>query len=364
MKYYIIAGEASGDLHGSKVMESIKKLDKNAKFRFWGGEKMKGIGGEIVKHINQLSFMGFWEVLKNIKTILKNISFCKNDINTYQPDKIIYIDYPGFNMLIAKWAKTNGFQNHFYISPQIWAWKENRIKKIKLYIDYLYVILPFEKEYYKKKHDLNVHYVGHPLVEIISDEKKNKDLFPFKLTKPIIALLPGSRKQEIKKMMPVFKSVIHHFSNYEFIIAGVSNISKEWYDEILKDDKIKIVYDKTYNLLKRSTAAIVTSGTATLETALFNVPQIVCYKSSLFSYLVGRLFIKLKFISLVNIIMEREVVRELIQKDCSKNNIVYELSKLLKNENSLRVKNNYEKLRNRLGTEETSLKVAKLITKV
>ena len=363
MKYYIIAGEASGDLHGSKVMESIKKLDKKAKFRFWGGEKMKGIGGEIVKHINQLSFMGFWEVLKNIKTILKNISFCKSDINTYQPDKIIYIDYPGFNMVIAKWAKINGFQNHFYISPQIWAWKESRIKKIKLYIDYLYVILPFEKEYYKKKHDLNVHYVGHPLVEIISDERKNKDLFPLTLTKPVIALLPGSRKQEIKKMMPVFKSVIHHFSNYDFIIAGVSNIRKEWYDEILKDDKIKIVYDKTYNLLKRSTAAIVTSGTATLETALFNVPQIVCYKSSLFSYLIGKLFIKLKFISLVNIIMEKEVVKELIQRNCSKMNIINELSQLLKNKNTSRIKKEYKLLRDRLGREKTSLKVAKLIIK-
>ena len=364
MKYYIIAGEASGDLHGSKVMESIKKLDKKAKFRFWGGEKMKGIGGEIVKHINKLSFMGFWEVLKNINTILKNIRFCKSDINTYQPDKIIYIDYPGFNMVIAKWAKTNGFQNHFYISPQIWAWKESRIKKIKRYIDYLYVILPFEKQYYKQKHNLDVHYVGHPLVEIISNERKNTDLFTLKLTKPVIALLPGSRKQEIKKMIPVFKSVINQFSNYEFIIAGVSNIRKEWYDKILKDDKIKIVYDKTYNLLKRSTAAIVTSGTATLETALFNVPQIVCYKSSLFSYLIGKIFIKLKFISLVNIIMEKEVVKELIQNDCTKRNIVYELSQLLKNENILRVKKEYEKLRGRLGEEETSLKVAKLITKV
>ena len=364
MKYYIIAGEASGDLHGSKVMESIKKLDKKAKFRFWGGEKMKGIGGEIVKHINQLSFMGFWEVLKNTKTILKNINFCKSDINSYQPDKIIYIDYPGFNMLIAKWAKTNGFQNHFYISPQIWAWKESRIKKIKRYIDYLYVILPFEKEYYKKKHNLDVHYVGHPLVEIISNEKKNTDLFPLRLTKPVIALLPGSRKQEIKKMIPVFKSVINHFSNYDFIIAGVSNINKEWYSKILRNDNIKIVYDKTYNLLKRSTAAIVTSGTATLETALFNVPQIVCYKSSLFSYLVGKLFIKLKFISLVNIIMEREIVKELIQKDCSKTNIIYELSKLLKKQNILRVKDEYKELINRLGKEETSLKVAKLITKV
>ena len=364
MKYYIIAGEASGDLHGSNVMGSIKKIDKKAKFRFWGGEKMKGIGGEIVKHVNQLSFMGFWEVLKNIKTILKNISFCKSDINTYQPDKIIYIDYPGFNMVIAKWAKINGFQNHFYISPQIWAWKESRIKKIKRYIDYLYVILPFEKQYYKQKHNLDVHYVGHPLVEIISNEKKNTDLFTFELTKPIIALLPGSRKQEIKKMIPVFKSVINQFSDYEFIIAGVSNIRKEWYDKFLKDDKIKIVYDKTYNLLKRSTAAIVTSGTATLETALFNVPQIVCYKSSLFSYLVGKIFIKLKFISLVNIIMEKEVVKELIQNDCTKRNIVYELSQLLKNENILRVKKEYEKLRGRLGGEETSLKVAKLITKV
>ena len=364
MKYYIIAGEASGDLHGSKIMESIKKLDKKAKFRFWGGEKMKEIGGEIVKHVNQLSFMGFWEVLKNINTIYKNISFCKKDINTYQPDKIIYIDFPGFNMVIAKWAKTNGFQNHFYISPQIWAWKESRIEKIKRDIDYLYVILPFEKDYYKQKHDLDVYYVGHPLVEIINKEKKNKDLFQLKFTKPVIALLPGSRKQEIKKMMPVFKSVIHHFSNYEFVIAGVSNISKEWYGEILKDDKIKIVYDKTYDLLKRSTAAIVTSGTATLETALFNVPQIVCYKSSLFSYLVGKLFIKLKFISLVNIIMEKEVVKELIQKDCSKRNIIAELYQLLKNENILKVKKEYEILRNKLGKEKTSLKVAKLITKM
>ncbi len=362
MKYYIIAGEASGDLHGSKVMESIKKLDKKAKFRFWGGEKMKGTGGDIVKHVNQLSFMGFWEVLKNIITIFKNISFCKKDINTYQPDKIIYIDYPGFNLLIAKWAKTNGFQNHFYISPQIWAWKENRIEKIKRYIDYLYVILPFEKDYYKQKHNLEVYYVGHPLVEIINNEKKSTGLFPLTFTKPIIALLPGSRKQEIKKMIPVFKSVIPHFPNYEFVIAGVSNINKEWYCKILKDDKIKIVYDKTYNLLKRSTAALVTSGTATLETALFNVPQIVCYKSSLFSYLVGKLFVKLKFISLVNIIMEEEVVRELIQNNCSKKNIVTELSHLLKNENILKVKKEYEILVDKLGKEETSLKVAKLIT--
>ena len=362
MKYYIIAGEASGDLHGSKVMESIKKLDKEANFRFWGGEKMKGIGGDIVKHINQLSFMGFWEVLKNILKILKNINFCKSDINTYQPDKIIYIDYPGFNMVIAKWAKKNGYQNHFYISPQIWAWKESRIKKIKRDIDFLYVILPFEKEYYKNKHNLNVHYVGHPLVEIINKEKKT-DLFSSKSSKPVIALLPGSRKQEIKTMIPIFKSVVHHFSKYEFIVAGVSNISKGWYDQILKDDKIKIVYDKTYKLLKKSTAAIVTSGTATLETALFNVPQIVCYKSSLFSYLVGKLFIKLKFISLVNIIMNREVVKELIQSDCSKRNIINELSQLLKNENILRVKRDYKILRNRLGNEETSLKVAKLITK-
>ena len=364
MKYYIIAGESSGDLHGSKIMGSIKKLDKKAKFRFWGGEKMRVVGGKMVKHINQLSFMGFWEVLKNINTILKNISYCKTDINTYQPDKIIYIDFPGFNMVIAKWAKKNGFQNHFYISPQIWAWKENRIKTIKQNIDYLYVILPFEKDYYKQKHNLDVYYVGHPLVEIINKEKGETDSFPMKLTKPVIALLPGSRKQEIKKMIPVFKSVVCHFSNYEFIVAGVSNISKEWYSKILNDNKIKIVYDKTYNLLKRSTAAIVTSGTATLETALYEVPQIVCYKSSLFSYLIGKLFIKLKFISLVNIIMNKEVVKELIQNDCSKKNIINELKQLLKNENILGIKKEYKILRDRLGKEKTSLKVARLITGV
>ena len=363
MRYYIIAGEASGDLHGSKIMESIKKIDNKAKFRFWGGEKMKGIGGKIVKHINQLSFMGFWEVLMNINIILKNISFCKKDINGFQPDRIIYIDYPGFNMLIAKWAKKKGFENHFYISPQIWAWKESRIKKIKRDIDYMYVILPFEREYYKKKHNLDVHYVGHPLVEIINKEIAKTDLLSLKITKPVIALFPGSRKQEIKKMLPIFKSVINHFSNYEFIIAGLST-SKEWYKEILKDDEIKIVYDKTYSLLKKSTAALVTSGTATLETALFNVPQIVCYKSSLFSYLIGKLYVKVKFISLVNIIMDREVVKELIQKDCSKSKIVNELSKLLKNENVLNLKKEYKILRERLGTEKTSLKVAKMITKI
>ena len=214
-----------------------------------------------------------------------------------------------------------------------------------------------------KKHNLDVHYVGHPLVEIINKEIAKTDLLSLKITKPVIALFPGSRKQEIKKMLPIFKSVINHFSNYEFIIAGLST-SKEWYKEILKDDKIKIVYDKTYSLLKKSTAALVTSGTATLETALFNVPQIVCYKSSLFSYLIGKLFIKLKFISLVNIIMDREVVKELIQKDCSKSKIVNELSKLLKNENVLNLKKEYKILRERLGKEETSLKVAKLITKI
>ena len=363
MRYYIIAGEPSGDLHGSRIMESIKKLDKKAEFRFWGGEKMIATGGEIVKHVNQLSFMGFWEVLININTILKNIRLCKRDINAYHPDKIIYIDYPGFNLVIAKWAKINGYQNHFYISPQIWAWKESRIKKIKRDIDYLYVILPFEKEYYKQKHRVDVHYVGHPLVEIIEKKKKNTDLAELSTNKPVIALLPGSRKQEIKKMVPIFKSVIRHFPGYDFIIAGVSTLNKDCYTEILKNDKIKIVYDKTYSLLKRSTAAIVTSGTATLETALFNVPQIVCYKSSLFSYLVGKLFIKLKFISLVNIIMDKEVVKELIQYDCSEMKIVNELSQLLKDKNILNIKKEYKTLRHKLGREKTSLRVAKLITK-
>ena len=363
MKYYIIAGEPSGDLHGSRIMESIKKLDKKAKFRFWGGEKMKRKGGEMVKHVNQLSFMGFWEVLMNIKTILKNIRLCKRDINAYHPDKIIYIDYPGFNLVIARWAKIKGYQNHFYISPQIWAWKESRIKKIKRDIDYLYVILPFEKEYYKQKHGVDVYYVGHPLVEIIEKEIKKTDLGQLSSNRPIIALLPGSRKQEIKKMVPVFRSVIRHFSDYDFIIAAVSSVNKDCYNEILKDGKIKVVYDKSYSLLKKSTAAIVTSGTATLETALFNVPQIVCYKSSFFSYLVGKLFIKLKFISLVNIIMDKEVVKELIQNDCSEMKIVNELSQLLKDENISNMKKEYKILRDKLGKEKTSIKVAKYLIK-
>ena len=360
MKYYIIAGEASGDLYGSKLIDEIFSIDKKAEVRFWGGDNMIKSGGYNVKHIKELAFMGFYEVLKNIITIVRNINFCKNDIKEFNPDKIIYIDYPGFNLKICKWAKNNGYKNYYYISPQIWAWKENRIKTIKNNIDKLFVIFPFEKEYYQKKFNMEVEFYGHPLIEQIDNFNSSKEfLKKNKITKEreIITLLPGSRSQEINSMLPIFLTLKKHYSNYELIVAGVKNVNKSVYQPA-KDLDVKVIYNQTYDLLYHSKIAIVTSGTASLECALFNVPQIVCYKTSSLSYFIGKSLVNISFISLVNIILKKGTVKELIQNDLTEKNLVNELSNLLNYNGVSDIINEYSKIYSMLSIKGTSKKIA------
>lgn len=364
MKYYIIAGEASGDLHGSNLMKAILKKDPNAEFRFWGGDLMQNVGGTLVKHYKDLAFMGFLEVLKNIKTILKNIKFCKQDIKNYLPDTLILIDYPGFNLRIAEYAKKLGIKVVYYISPQLWAWKEGRIKTIQNYVDEMLVILPFERDFYQK-HQYNVHFVGHPLLDAISDLKEI-NIGNFKKEhslndKPIIALLPGSRKQEVEKMLQTMLSVRSYFPEYQFVIAGAPSLPKSFYQNFV-DDNVHFVSNKTYDLLRCSEAALVTSGTATLETALLNVPEVVCYRGSTISYEIGKRLVKnIKYISLVNLIMDKEVVKELIQHDLTTENLVKEL-RLILGENREEILSNYKVLKEKLGGSGASEKAAEIIT--
>ena len=365
MKYYIIAGEASGDLHGSNLMKSIYKEDKEAQIRFWGGDLMHETGGTLVKHYRDLAFMGFAEVIMNLKTILGNIKKCKKDIASFNPDVLIFIDYPGFNMRIAKWAKERGIKTHYYISPQIWAWKENRITAIKRDVDELYIILPFEKDFYEKKHKFPVHFVGHPLIDAIKNRRVTTETTFRKENnldeKPIIALLPGSRKQEITKMLSVMVSVVNDFKEYQFVIAGAPSQEFSFYQTFLKNENVHFISNKTYDLLSIAHAALVTSGTATLETALFKVPEVVCYKGSWLSYQIAKRIITLKFISLVNLIMDREVVKELIQDEFNSKNLGLELQKILDPENRDRIFKDYQALEERLGGEGASDKTAKLI---
>ena len=363
MKYYIIAGEPSGDLYGSKLIDEIFSIDKKAEIRFWGGDNMIKSGGYNVKHIKELAFMGFYEVLKNITTILSNINFCKNDIKEFNPDKIIYIDYPGFNLKICKWAKNNGYKNFFYISPQIWAWKENRIKTIKNNIDKLFVIFPFEKEYYRKKHNMEVEFYGHPLIEKINNFNSSKDFLKknnISKERDIITLLPGSRSQEINSMLPIFLTLKKHYLNFEFIVAGVKNVNESVY-QTASDLDVKVIYNQTYDLLSHSKIAIVTSGTASLECSLFNVPQIVCYKTSSISYFIGKSFVNISFISLVNIILKKGIVKELIQNELTEKNLVNELSKILSDNKISDILNEYSKIYSMLSIEGTSKKIAESI---
>jgi lipid-A-disaccharide synthase len=365
MKYYIIAGEASGDLHGSNLMKALYKEDPKADIRFWGGDLMQNVGGELVKHYRDLAFMGFIEVIFNLKTILNNIKICKADILAYNPDVILFIDYPGFNMRIAKWSKELGFKNHYYISPQIWAWKENRISAIKNDIDKMYVILPFEKEFYEVKHQFPVAFVGHPLIDAIhNQEKVEANVFRAEnnlTSKPIIAILPGSRKQEISKMLLVMLSVVDDFPEYQFVIAGAPSQDYAFYQKFITKNNIKFISNKTYNLLNHSHAALVTSGTATLETALFKVPEVVCYKGSWVSYQIAKRIITLKYISLVNLIMDEEVVAELIQEDCTTKRIREELKKILEPKYRTSLLEKYDVLETKLGGIGASEKTAKLI---
>lgn len=357
MKYYIIAGEASGDLHGSNLIKEIKKIDASASIRCWGGDKMQATGARLVKHYRELAFMGFSEVLMNLRTIFRNLKFCKEDILLNKPDALILIDYPGFNLRIAKWAKENGLKVIYYISPQVWAWKENRVKMMKECIDKMLVILPFEKEYYQKKWNWEVEYVGHPLVEVIEEKQsevglqkpetlglKNDDI-------PVVALLPGSRKQEILKKLPVMLAVSKFFPGYQFIVAKAPGLDENFYTALLKEySNVSYVANKTYDLLMHSKAALVTSGTATLETALFGVPEAVCYKGSFISYQIGKRLVKVKYISLVNLIMDKEVVKELIQDELTVENLKNELKQLLEDENKKeQLRSDYNSLKNILS---------------
>jgi lipid-A-disaccharide synthase len=322
MKYYIIAGEASGDLHGSNLISELKKLDTTAAIRCWGGDKMEAAGADVVKHYRDLAFMGFTEVLMNL---------CKKDILAFKPDVLILIDYPGFNLRIAKWAKQQGLKIIYYISPQVWAWKENRVKMMKQCIDKMLVILPFEKEYFQNKWHWPVEYVGHPLVEEIEKNKTQGAKSPLS-NKPIVALLPGSRKQEILKKLPIMLEVSKSFLSHQFIVAKAPGVEEDFYDQLLRPySNVSYVSNQTYPLLMQAEAALVTSGTATLETALFGVPEVVCYKGSAVSYQIAKRVIKVKYISLVNLIMDKLVVTELIQDKMTAENLVIELNLLLTN---------------------------------
>ncbi|BDQ11911.1 lipid-A-disaccharide synthase [Sediminibacterium sp. TEGAF015] len=347
MKYYVIAGEASGDLHGSNLIKQLKVQDPSAQIKCWGGDLMQATGAHLVKHYRDLAFMGFTEVIKNLPTILGNLRFCKEDIISYQPDAIILIDYPGFNLRIAEWAKKQGIKVIYYIAPQVWAWKANRVKKMKTCIDLMLCILPFEKAYFKNNWNWDVHYVGHPLIEVIEKFKSanQSDI------KPIIALLPGSRKQEIAKKLPIMLSVADKFPQYEFVVAQAPGQDDAFYEPFLEGQQnVKVVKDGTYHLLSASTAALVTSGTATLETALFGVPEIVCYKGSAISYQIARRLIKIKFISLVNLIMDKEIVKELIQDELNTANLARELQFITSNPQKIsELKSEYQQLYKKLA---------------
>lgn len=367
MKYYIIAGEASGDLHGANLMKELFKQDPKAEIRFWGGDLMQQAGGTLVKHYRDLAFMGFAEVVQNLKTILNNIKICKQDILSFQPDVIIYIDYPGFNMRIAEWARKQGFKNHYYISPQIWAWKESRIKAIKRDVDHMYIILPFEKDFYEKKHNFAVEFVGHPLIDAIHN-RKSTDAVSFRKEhslddRPVIALLPGSRKQEIAKMLEGMLSVVNDFPDYQFVIAGAPSQEYSFYQQFLGSSNVKFISNKTYDLLSIAHAALVTSGTATLETALFKVPEVVCYKGNWISYQIAKRIITLKYISLVNLILDKEIVKELIQDDFNKKNIKAELQKILAPDYRANLLKQYDLLEQQLGGMGASQKTVALIIK-
>ena len=365
MKYYIIAGEASGDLHGANLLKALFKAEPDAKVRFWGGDLMQQVGGTLVKHYKDLAFMGFAEVISNLSTILKNIDFCKKDIMAFDPDVIIFIDYPGFNMRIAKWAKQHGFDTHYYISPQIWAWKEGRIKAIKRDVNQMYVILPFEKDFYEKKHQYPVHYVGHPLLDEIEEFKKNQSGdFNQKHqldNRPIIALLPGSRKQEISRLLTEMLRVVNDYPQFQFVIAGAPSLNAAFYQPFIKQENVKLILNDTYNLLNNAYAAIVTSGTATLETALFNVPQVVVYKGNEISYQIAKRIINLKYISLVNLIMDEPIVTELIQSECNTINIKKEFDKVINKNHRDEVFVKYRELSKKLGGGGASERVINIL---
>lgn len=359
-------------MHGSNLIKAIRQRDASSEIRCWGGDKMEAAGATLVKHISELAFMGFVEVLMNLRTIFRNLDFCKKDILAFKPDVLVLIDYPGFNLRIAKWTKAQNIKVVYYIAPQVWAWKENRVKKMKQFIDQMLVILPFEKDYFKNKWNWDVTYVGHPLIEEIERKKADEskefsiiDKSGSQVNKPVIALLPGSRKQEIAKKLPVMLEVSKYFADYHFVVAQAPAIDDSFYQQYtIQYPNVSMVKNQTYNLLLQSRAALVTSGTATLETALFGVPEVVCYKGSPISYQIAKRVIRVKYISLVNLIMDKEIVKELIQEEMNVNNLTQELRHLLNNpEKAENLKKEYHRLYELLSAGgRASEKAAEIIT--
>ncbi|HKL03155.1 MAG TPA: lipid-A-disaccharide synthase [Cryomorphaceae bacterium] len=369
MKYYIIAGEASGDLHGSNLVKNLRIEDSDAEIRAWGGELMEAQGADVVKHYRDLAFMGFSEVLMNIRTILKNFDLCKKSILEFDPDVLILIDYPGFNLRMAKFAHQKGIKVFYYISPQIWAWKQNRVKQIRAYVDQMYVILPFEKEIYAK-FDVEVEFVGHPLIDAVEQfktriESRSEFLSRHGIDdKPYVLLMPGSRKQEIATMLPVMLRAASKIPDFQYIIAGAPSQDMAFYEKFLEHSGVRVLSGETYPLLTFANAAMVTSGTATLETAIFGVPQVVCYKGGFISYLIARSLVKIKYISLVNLIMDREVVTELIQRDLSVKKLMKEFKQIaFESERQTALLNDYKELHALLGGGGASALTAKLMLK-
>ncbi|PJA09816.1 MAG: lipid-A-disaccharide synthase [Flavobacteriales bacterium CG_4_10_14_0_2_um_filter_32_8] len=363
MKYYLIAGEASGDLQAAYLIKELAIADTTAQFRCFGGELMEKQGAVVVKHYRELAFMGVEQVLLNIRTIFQNMVFCKQDILNFNPDVLILVDYPGFNLKIARWAKANNMKTYYYISPKIWAWNQKRVFKIKKIIDQMFVILPFEKDFYAK-FNYPVDFVGHPLLDCIADRPQISFADFCKAhqlnNKPIIALLPGSRKQEISSMLAIMLSVVDNFPDYQFVIAGAPSQQLDFYQQFINKD-VAIIENKTYDLLQHASAALVVSGTATLETALFKVPQVVCYKTGWLFYKLAKMVVKIKYISLVNLIVDKKIVTELIQSDLTTTNLIKELTKITTHPDRENQLIEYENLHLKLGGKGASKKAAELI---
>jgi len=362
MKYYLVAGEASGDLHGANLIKAIRTRDKDAEFRFFGGDKMAAEGGTLVKHYSEMAFMGFTEVVLNLNTIFKNMKQCKQDIQQWNPDIVILIDFPGFNLKIAEFAKQKLFKVCYYISPKIWAWNQKRVFKIKKVVDKMLCILPFEVDFYRTW-GMEVDYIGNPLLDEIDQFKPNPTFIEeYQFSgKKIIALLPGSRKQEIERLLPVMLSVVHNFPEYHFAIAAAPSFSESYYHQFLENGNATLVFNKTYDLLHHSHAAIVASGTATLETALFNIPQVVVYKGGTISIAIARMLVKIRFISLVNLIVDKKIVTELIQEACNTERITLELKQIITGEGRQTMLADYAGLFKLMGKPGASEKAAQII---
>ena len=363
MRYYLVAGEASGDLHGANLMAALKAKDPQVEFRFFGGDLMKTEGGTLVKHYADMAFMGFVEVALNLRTILKNMKSCKEDIAAWQPDVVILIDFPGFNLKIAAYCKEKGFPVFYYISPKVWAWNQKRVLKIKKVVDKMFCILPFEVDFYKSW-GMEVDYIGNPLLDAVFIHQKNENFLSQNnfSQKPIVALLPGSRRQELKGILPDMLAVTDQFPDYQFVIAGAPSFAAEDYASFIGIKSVPVIFNQTYDLLEHASAALVASGTATLETALFHVPQMVLYKGNAITIAIARALIKIRFISLVNLIMDKQIVRELIQQDCNPNAISMELNRLLFDEvYRTQMLTNYHVLDGKMGEPGASARAAGLM---